>query len=69
MKSDDYYWHEVLSRYKASKLIRRLRHKFGLTLIAGKTNTTRQYVYAIQEMTIKPNADFISKLERLQNDI
>lgn len=67
MKSNDTYWHEVLNRYRLSKTIRGLRHKMGLLEIGNKTGKSRQYVYAIQEMTIKPNKEFLNKLENLND--
>jgi hypothetical protein len=67
MKSNDEYWHGVLNRYRLSKAIRGLRRKMGLWEIAKKTDRTKQYVYGIQEMTIKPNKDFINKLESLND--
>jgi ribosome-binding protein aMBF1 (putative translation factor) len=68
MKSDEIYWNDILDRYRVSKTIRQLRHKMGLLAIAKKTNTTKQYVYAIQEMTMKPNQEFKTKLEKLHDN-
>lgn len=64
-KSDKKYWDDTLDRYRASKTIRSLRRSYGLLEIGNLTGHTRQYIYGIQEMTIKPNSEFIKKLNEI----
>jgi len=52
-------------RYRASKLIREIRKNFKLSDIAKRLGYSRQYVANVQEMIIKPNEDFISRLKKL----
>lgn len=51
-------------------MIRHLRIKKGLGFkqIADITGYSRQYVCNVQEMVIKPNGEFIEKLERLTGE-
>jgi GTP-binding protein EngB required for normal cell division len=64
-KSNKEYWNDVLERYRLSKKIRNLRSKFSMVKIAELTDQTKQYIYGIQEMTIKPSEVFIKKLDQL----
>jgi len=60
MKTNSKYWNEVLERYRVSKTIRRLREKFNISFkdLSEITGYSRQYIYGIQEITIKPSEDF-----------
>lgn len=65
-KSNKDYWQDVLERYRLSKKIRNLRGKISMVKIAELTDQTKQYIYGIQEMTIKPSEEFLKKLDQLK---
>lgn len=69
IKEDRLYWQELLERYRLSKRIRRLRRNYSLLDLCDLMKETKQYIYAIQEMTIKPSQDFINKLKDIENEI
>lgn len=64
-KTDKQYWEEFLKRYRLSKKVKKLRDKFGLSEIGNMTGQSRQYIYAIQEMTIKPSEEFKKRIGEL----
>jgi hypothetical protein len=64
-KSDKEYWKDFLNRYRLSKKVRNLKDKFNFKELSELTGFSKQFIYGIQEMTIKPNEDFIKKLERI----
>ena len=66
MKSDFKYWNEVLDRYRTSKTVRSLRKRFEFKELSELTGFSRQYIYGIQEMTIKPNREFIEKINQIK---
>ena len=70
MRTDKEYWENTISRYRASKLIREIRRNknLGLTDIGKATNKSKQYVYSVQEIIVKPSQDFMTKLEAIIND-
>ena len=68
MRSNKEYWQGTLDRYRVSKRIRRLRKKLRLRDLEKQMGYSRQYINNIQEMNIKPNKEFINKLEDLEND-
>ena len=67
MKSDKEYWEDTISRYRASKKIREIRRNLmlGLTEIARLTGKTRQYIYNIQEINLKPSKEFLDTLKQI----
>ena len=70
MKSNKEYWEETLERYRVSKRIRKIRKKFNIRLkdLVKVMGYSKQYINNVQEIIIKPNKDFINKLEDLEND-
>ena len=68
MRSNKEYWQETLERYRVSKRIRIIRRKMRLRDLEKQLGYSRQYINNIQEVIIKPNKDFINKLEDLEND-
>lgn len=69
MRSNKEYWQETLDRYRVSKLIRKIRRKIRLRDLEKRLGYSRQYINNVQEIIIKPNKDFISKLEELKKGI
>jgi len=69
-KTDKECWQDVLERYKTSKMIRSIRKNFHInqTEIGRLTGYSKQYVNNVQEMTIKPNEDFINKLKEVESE-
>lgn len=63
MKSNEEYWKETLRRYRISKMVRKIRRKFRLRDLENKLGYSKQYINNVQEITIKPNKDFLSKLD------
>lgn len=62
MRSNNEYWQETLERYRLSKQIRRIRKKLRLRDLEKQLGYSRQYINNIQEIIIKPNKEFIEKL-------
>lgn len=60
------FWGNTLKRYKTAKVIRKLRDNLDLSKLSELTGFSRQYIYGIQEMTIKPSQDFLKKLDQLK---
>ena len=73
--SDAIIFGNFLKRYRVAKIVRKLRKNFDFKQLSDLTGFSRQYIYGVQEMTIKPNQDFINKLKevggggQLQRDI
>ena len=67
MKSEQTYWNELLSTHRQVKQLRTLMRKNGYKLkdISGMTGYSIKYLFNVQEQLIKPNADLMQKLERL----
>jgi len=65
IKSNGEYWQETLRRYNTSKSIRRVRKKFkmGYKELSEFTGYSRQYINNVQEIIIKPDTNFINKLD------
>ena len=61
------YWEECLSLYRASKLVRKIRDKYSLSDISKLTGFSKNYICGVQELRIKANEDFISKLKELSD--
>ena len=66
-KSNKEYWEDFLNRYRLSKTIRVLRNKISMKEIAELTDQSKQYIYGIQEMAIKPSEEFLTKLSEVIN--
>ena len=58
-----------LKRYRVAKTVRKLRKNLDLKQLSDLTGYSRQYIYGIQEMLIKPNEDFINKLNEVLNEL
>jgi len=67
MKSNEEYWKETLRRYRISKMIRKIRRKFRLMDLENRLGYSKQYINNVQEITIKPNKEFLNKLEKISN--
>ena len=65
IKSNKEYWQETLRRYRVSKLIRRIRRKMRLRDLEKQLGYSRQYINNVQEIIIKPDKEFIGKLDKL----
>ena len=67
MKTNNDYWQETLTRYRISRFLRDYRKSNNLTYtgLAEILGTTRQYIYSIEEITLKPSDDFLSKLKTI----
>ena len=67
IKSNGMYWVDILNRYRASKSIRTIRRKFDIDFkyLQEHLEYSRQYIYGVQEMTIKPSKDFLDRLDLL----
>lgn len=68
IKSNEEYWQETLERYRLSKRIRRIRKKLRLRDLEKQLGYSRQYINNIQEIIIKPNNEFINKLNIFIDD-
>lgn len=44
-------------------MVRKIRRKFRLRDLENKLGYSKQYINNVQEITIKPNKDFLSKLD------
>ena len=68
MRSNKEYWEETLERYRVSKRIREIRKKFKIPLksLVKEMDYSKQYINNVQEIIIKPNREFINKLEDLE---
>lgn len=68
MRSNKEYWEETLERYRVSKRIREIRKKFKIPLkgLVKEMGYSKQYINNVQEIIIKPNGEFINKLEDLE---
>ena len=60
--TDGEFWQDILSRHKTAKTIRKMRDRFDFNTLSDLTGFSRQYIYGVQEMTIKPSEEFIKKL-------
>jgi len=60
------FWELSLEKYRVSKKIRKIISKNGKGFmfreLAKQLGVTRHYVYQVMTMSIKPNNDFINKL-------
>jgi transcriptional regulator with XRE-family HTH domain len=67
MKTNNDYWQETLTRYRISRFLRDYRksNKLTYTGLAEILKTTRQYIYSIEEITLKPSDDFIQRLKQI----
>ena len=67
MRSNKEYWEETLERYRASKRIREIRKKLKIELkdLANQMDYSRQYINNVQEIIIKPDKEFLRKLDEL----
>ena len=70
MRSNKEYWQETLERYRVSKRIREIRKKLklGIKDLAKQMGYSRQYINNVQEIIIKPDREFMEKLEDLENE-
>ena len=70
MRSNKEYWEETLERYRVSKRIREIRKKFKIPLkgLVKEMDYSKQYINNVQEIIIKPNREFINKLEDLEGN-
>jgi transcriptional regulator with XRE-family HTH domain len=61
------YWQHMIKRYQLSKRLRtyKEKNKLGYAYIANILKVKRQYVYAIEQMTIEPSQEFIDNLNQL----
>jgi len=63
------FWELSLEKYRTSKKIRKIISKngkgFKFRELAKRLNVSRDYVYQIMLMNIKPNKDFINKLNKI----
>jgi transcriptional regulator with XRE-family HTH domain len=68
MKSNKEYWEETLERYRVSKRIREMRRKLKLRLrdLEKKMGYSRQYINNVQEIIIKPDREFLRKLNEIR---
>ena len=64
-KSNTARWKEVLKIYRVSKLTTELIDRFSLNGLAELTGSSPSYISGVEGFHIKPNQDFINKLERL----
>jgi len=62
------YWNEVLKRYRWGKKLRvyKEKHNFSYADLSDITGFKRQYIYGVEQITIKPNSDFIKRIEELE---
>jgi len=67
IKSNEIYWQDTLERYKTSKTIRNFQKKYSMGQLTEMTGFTKQYIFNVREMNIKPNEDFIKKLNEVLN--
>ncbi|MHB8278703.1 MAG: hypothetical protein ACYDIA_13765 [Candidatus Humimicrobiaceae bacterium] len=65
--ADWIFWGSILKRHQTAKAVRKLRSKFDFKTLSDLTGFKRQYIYGVQEMTIKPSETFINKLNGVLN--
>lgn len=67
LSTNNDYWQDLLSRHRMAKMLREFKEKNKLSYfdLSGLTGFSRQYVYGVEQMTIKPNEKFLEKLNRL----
>ena len=63
------YWNEMIRRYQIGKRLRLYMGKHGFTYLDMQKimGFKRQYIYGVEQIEIKPNENFITKLEELEN--
>jgi len=63
------FWELSLEKYRVSKKIRKIISKnhggFKFRELAKRLNVSRDYIYQVMLMNIKPNKDFINKLNKI----
>ena len=66
------FWELSLKKYRVSKMIRKIINKnkngFEFNELSKLLNVDRHYIYQVMLMNIKPNRDFIDRLESLNNN-
>lgn len=65
------YWNDLIKRYQIGKKLRlyKEKHNLSYSALSDLTGFKRQYIYGVEQITVKPNKEFIKKLERLENEI
>ena len=66
------FWELSLKKYRVSKMIRKIINKnkngFEFNELSKLLNVDRHYIYQVMLMNIKPNREFIDKLEDLEGN-
>jgi len=66
------FWNYSLEKYRISKKIRKIISKnhrgFKFRDLAKALNVSSDYIYQVMMMNIKPNKDFIERLNELLNN-
>lgn len=65
------FWQYSIKKYRVSKMIRELIEKddgYDYSSLGNRLGVSRQYIYNVMMMNLKPNQDFISRLKELENE-
>lgn len=65
------FWNYSLKKYRVSKMIREIIGKnngYNYTSLARKLGVSRQYIYNIMMMNLKPSEEFIQNLKNIINE-
>ncbi len=62
---------DLKDRYKVSKMLRDFKdkHNFSYADLSEVLGFKRQYIYGVEQVTVKPSEEFISKLKLLEKSI
>lgn len=64
-KSNNTRWNDTLKLYRDSKRLTKLIDKYSLNGLSELIGFSISYISGVEGFHIKPNQDFISKLEQL----
>ena len=68
-KTDSRRWADMLRLYRASKLTGKLIDRFSLKGLAELTGFSISYISGVEGFHIRPNEEFLNKLEKLNENI